>query len=191
LEIEKGEKLMKLINNRFVQVAAALAVVATLALVTPRAAHAFAAALVQVSNTTESPAITQSAGSQASQLVLLSANVLPNSTANFYSTGSGNIPFNSYTVSSTQSLVVTAVDITPSVGCTTGSYHFVLLGNNILDPAMMWTLSAPNTGHYPYPSGIVFVSNSQPQISLSHASTNSGDCANAAEVNLLGYLTYN
>jgi hypothetical protein len=51
---------MKLINNRFVQASAALAVVATLALVTPRAAHALAAALVQVSNTTANPAITQS-----------------------------------------------------------------------------------------------------------------------------------
>ena len=182
---------MKLINNRFVQASAALAVVATLALVTPRAAHALAAALVQVSNTTANPAITQSAISQASQLVLLSANVLPNSTASFFSTGANNIPFNSYTVSSTQSLVVTAVDITPSVGCETGWYHFVLDGNNVLDPAMMWTLSAPNTGHYPYPSGIVFQPNSQPQISFSHASTTSGDCANGAEVNVLGYLTSN
>jgi hypothetical protein len=182
---------MKLINNRFVQVAAALAAVATLALVTPRAAHAFAAALVQVANTTANPAITQSVPSQASQLVLLSANVAPNSTANFFSTGSNNIPFFSYTVPSSQSLVVTAVDITPSVGCETGWYHFVLDGNNVLDPAMMWTLSAPNTGHYPYPSGIVFQPNSQPQISLSHASTTSGDCANGAEVNVLGYLTSN
>lgn len=182
---------MKLFNTRFVQAGAALAVVAALALVTPRAAHALAAALVQVNNTTENPAITQSAPSQASQLILLSANVLPNATANFYRTGSGNIPLFSYTVPASQSLVVTAVDITPSVGCTTGWFHFVLDGNNVLDPAMMWTLSAPNTGHYAYPSGIVFLPNSQPQISLSHASTTSGDCANGAEANVLGYLTSN
>jgi hypothetical protein len=182
---------MKLLNNRFVQAGAALGVAATLALVTPRAAHAIAVALVQVSNTTENPAITQSVPSQASQLVLLSTNVLPNSSSALSSTGSGHIPFTSYTVPGSQSLVVTAVDITPSVGCTTGSYHFVLLGNNLLDPAMMWTLSAPNTGHYTYPSGIVFLPNSQPQISLSHASTTSGDCANGAEVNVLGYLTSN
>jgi hypothetical protein len=46
---------MKLINNRFVQAAAALGVLATLALVTPRAAHALAAALVQVTNTSANP----------------------------------------------------------------------------------------------------------------------------------------
>jgi hypothetical protein len=46
---------MKLINNRFVQASAAVGVVATLALVTPRAAHALAAALVQVTNTSANP----------------------------------------------------------------------------------------------------------------------------------------
>jgi hypothetical protein len=46
---------MKLINNRFAQAVAALGIVATLALVTPRAAHAVAAALVQVTNTSANP----------------------------------------------------------------------------------------------------------------------------------------
>ena len=46
---------MKPLNNRFVQAVAALGVFATLALVTPRAAHAFAAALVQVTNTPANP----------------------------------------------------------------------------------------------------------------------------------------
>lgn len=46
---------MKLFKNRFVQAVAAFGVVATLALVTPRAAHALAAALVQVTNTPANP----------------------------------------------------------------------------------------------------------------------------------------
>jgi len=46
---------MKVINKRIVQAGAALGVVATLALVTPRAAHAVAAALVQVTNTSANP----------------------------------------------------------------------------------------------------------------------------------------
>ncbi len=46
---------MKLINNKSVQAFAALGVVVTLALVTPRAAHALAAALVQVTNTPANP----------------------------------------------------------------------------------------------------------------------------------------
>jgi hypothetical protein len=55
LEIEKGEKPVKFLNKRFVQAGAALGVVTTLAMVTPRAAHAVAAALVQVTNTSANP----------------------------------------------------------------------------------------------------------------------------------------
>jgi hypothetical protein len=46
---------MKPLKNRVVQAVAVLGVVATLALVTPRAAHALAAALVQVTNTPADP----------------------------------------------------------------------------------------------------------------------------------------
>ena len=46
---------MKTLNNRFVQAVATLGVVATLALITPRAAHAVAAALVEVANTSANP----------------------------------------------------------------------------------------------------------------------------------------
>jgi hypothetical protein len=46
---------MEPLKNRFLQAVAALGVVATLVLVTPRASHALAAALVQVTNTPSSP----------------------------------------------------------------------------------------------------------------------------------------
>jgi hypothetical protein len=187
---------MKVFNKRFVQAAAALGVVATLALVTPRAAHAVAAALVQVTNTTENPAITQSVPSQASRLVLLSSSLPPNSFAEFVSAGPGSTGnFALYAVPAGQSLVITAVDITPSVGCSTGSFNFSVqdfLSDEIsVVSTMTWTVSAPNTGHFEYPSGIVYPAGSAPLVNFNAASNTSGPCANSAQVNLLGYLTSN
>jgi hypothetical protein len=181
---------MKSLKNRLVQAVAALAVVTALALVTPRAAHAVAAALVQVSNTTENPAITQSVPSQASRLVLLSTSLLQNTSSYLYSFGAGPLGLSSYTVPAGQSLVITAVDITPSEPCATGWSNYILFGNNSVAASMMWTLSAPSTGHYTYPSGIVFAAGSLPQINFSAASTPAGVCP-GTQVNLLGYLTYN
>jgi hypothetical protein len=158
---------MKLFNHRFVQAGAALAVVAMLALVTPRAAHALAAALVQVSNTTENPAITQGVPSQASQLVLLSTKLPPNSFTEFVSAGPG----------STGSLNFSVQD-------------FLSDGISVVS-TMTWTVSAPNTGHFEYPSGIVYPAGSTPLVNFNAASNTSGSCANNAQVNLLGYLTYN
>jgi hypothetical protein len=181
---------MQFLKNRFVQASAAVAVVATLALVTPRAAHALAAALVQVSNTTENPAITQSVPSQASRMVLLSTSLLQNSSSYLYSFGAGSLGLSAYTVPTGQSLVVTGVDITPNEPCATGWSNYILFGNSSEGASMMWTVFAPSTGHYTYPSGIVFAAGSQPQISFSAASTPAGVCP-GTQVNLLGYLTYN
>jgi hypothetical protein len=162
--------------------------VLTLAL--PRAAHAVAAALVQVSNTTENPAITQSVPSQASRLVYLTTSLPPNSSSGFFSGGV------KYTLPAGQSLVITAVDITPSLECTTGAYLFILIGNNSFglsstDDNMMWNLSPPNTGHFTYPSGIVFAPGSSPQIEFRAGNNTSGFCGDGATVNMLGYLTSN
>jgi len=49
-----------------------VALAVALSLIAPRAAHAIVAALVQVTNTTANPAITQSTKEQASQLIRLS-----------------------------------------------------------------------------------------------------------------------
>jgi hypothetical protein len=55
--------------------------VGLITLAIPRTTHALAAALVQVNNTTENPAITQSVPSQASRLVYLTANLPPNTSS--------------------------------------------------------------------------------------------------------------
>jgi len=57
--------------------------VGVLTLAVPRAAHAVAAALVQVNNTTANAAITQNVPSQAARLVFLSANLPPNTSSGF------------------------------------------------------------------------------------------------------------
>ncbi|MGB6943103.1 MAG: hypothetical protein WBE37_11950 [Bryobacteraceae bacterium] len=164
--------------------------VGVLTLAVPRALHAVAEALVQVSNTTENPAITQSVPSQASRLVYLTASLPPNTSSGFFSGGMA------YTLPAGQSLVITAVDITPSLECTTGAYLFILIGNNSfglssVDNYMMWNLSPPNTGHFTYPSGIVFAPGSSPQIEFRAGNNTSGTCGDDATVNMLGYLTSN
>jgi len=164
--------------------------VGLITLAIPRTTHALAAALVQVNNTTENPAITQSVPSQASRLVYLTANLPPNTSSGFFSGGVA------YIIPAGQSLVVTAVDITPTLECTTGAYLFVLTGNNSFglstaDDNMMWNLSPPNTGHFIYPSGVVFAPGSSPEIEFRAGNNTSGFCGDGATVNMLGYLTSN
>jgi hypothetical protein len=163
-----------------------------LALLAPKAAHAIVATAVQVTNTSANPAITQSTRSQAAQLVQLDTISKPGLAAVFSNVGpaqNGSV----YFVPAGQSLVVTAVDITPSLGCTTAS-TFALSGNNNNQPStnMLWTLSAPTTGHFEYPSGIVFGSGAEPLILFASSLSTTNSCfANGATVNLLGYLTSN
>ncbi|MGA3205473.1 MAG: hypothetical protein ABSF12_23495, partial [Bryobacteraceae bacterium] len=98
-----------------------------LALLAPRAVHAVVATAVQVVNTSASPAITQSIGNQAAQIVQIECGILPGSAIEFPGT-SLNVgcvavppagfnfdvppPANSqYTVPAGETLVVTSVDI--------------------------------------------------------------------------------
>jgi hypothetical protein len=188
LEIEKGENQMTLFKNRFVQAVAALGVVATLALVTPRAAHAVAAALVQVTNTAASPAITQDTSKRAGQLVELicgasTENVTQNSSSSCYEFSLANAsgPPPPYSVPTGQNLVITSVELNDSAGYT---------GNNLLylgDLAQginyhQWAFSGPNTLQFQYPSGIALSSGTAPVV----ASTNGG-----AFIQITGYLTSN
>ena len=156
--------------------AGVLAVVA-LMLAAPRAAHAIASTLVQVTNTPANPAITQSVGQQASQLVNLLA-IGPSGTR-FSLVSPGGLVTSGYTVPANQSLVITAVDVTPS-GCGTTPV--------VLDPGngggvMTWFASGPNTAHFGYPSGIAIAPGSSPVALL--------DTGCSVFMNLQGYLTSN
>jgi len=154
-----------------------------LTLAVPRAAHAVAAAvLVEVLNTSANPAITQSAPSQAAQLVNLQGNTSGPSFSSFVSIsggillGIGTPP--SYSVPATQSLVITDVDIAPNCS---GPVEIVI---GIDTESMAWSVSGPNTTHFDYRSGTVFPAGSTP-----HVSGSSPSCP--VDVRLHGYLTLN
>jgi hypothetical protein len=153
---------------------AVAAILITLAV--PRAAHAVAAALVQVTNTASSPVISQGIGNQAAQIVEIECG---------YNLGAGNInpfgcaavppngftsflpPGSKYTVPEGETLVVTAVDIFSGAAAGTPcmSYAFpqVILeepiGPSTIEdvPRKSWIVpSGAGTAHYVYPSGILF-----------------------------------
>jgi hypothetical protein len=156
-------------------------------LASPRAAHAIVATLVQVTNTTANPAITQSVPSQASQLVSLYA-----------SAGLGNeigvtnylafvveaaVSQGAYSVPAGQSLVITDIDTIPSCG---GAFQLALapsLGGGIGQTVANLYMQGPVTPHLEYRSGIVFPPGSVPAMQL-YGCQQTG-------IYLHGYLTSN
>jgi hypothetical protein len=152
-----------------------------LTLAIPRAAHAVAAAvLVQVLNTSANPAITQSAPSQAAQLVNLQGNTSGPTLSTFVFVSGGIFlgPLPSYSVPANQALVVTDVDIQPSCS---GPMEIVISNES---ESMAWSVSGPNTTHFEYRSGTVFPAGSTP-----HVSGSSSACP--VDVRMHGYLTTN
>jgi hypothetical protein len=155
---------------------------ALLLLAAPRAAHAIAATLVQVTNTAASPAIAQSPDTQAAQLVEFASQlVVPGSenplqlfSLNKFLTGTP------YTVPTGQTLVITAVDITP-VNCS-GLSSTVSLR---VTAAKDWEVSGNITSHFDYPSGIVIGPGLSPNITVD------GGQPCSVNVDAHGYLTSN
>src|SRR5580704_10779983 len=181
---------MKLLNYRFVQAVAVLGVVATLALVTPRAAHAVAvaAALVQVTNTVASPAITQDTSKRAGQLVQLicggsAVNITQDvvSSCFEFSLALALGPPSAYSVPAGQNLVITSVELSNSGGYT-GNNQLFLGDTHQGVNYHQWTFSGPNTFEFQYPSGIALSSGTAPVVT----SINGG-----AFLQITGYLTSN
>jgi hypothetical protein len=159
-----------------------------LTLAVPQAAHAVAAALVQVTNTAASPAITQGVPTLAGQIVDLGNTALPNAgtVTPFYSISPAGIFDFGYSIPANQSLVVTAVDITPS-SCTPTSYtgisNVAITDNG--NEREAWSVSGQAATHFVYPSGIVLAAGSTPAIE------NPAGSPCAVLVELHGYLTSN
>jgi hypothetical protein len=164
-------------------------VVATLALVTPRAAHAVAvaAALVQVTNTVASPAITQDTSKRAGQLVQLICgsgfNITQGAVSSCYefSLALALGPPSSYRVPAGQNLVITSVELSNSAGYT-GDNLLYLGDTNQGVNYHQWSFSGPNTIEFQYPSGIALSSGTAPAVT----SINGG-----AFLQITGYLTSN
>ena len=149
---------------------------------TPKTVHAFAAALVQVTNTASNPVVTQSTSQQATQLFQATCSIV----ASIDSRGNGSGPCGA---TSNQSLVVTAVDIAlrDQGFCVPGGTSVVTLqvaGSSTI--ASTWNLTFTGasfgpTTHFIYPSGIVFPPNSQLE------AVESDGCP--ANLEITGYLT--
>jgi hypothetical protein len=143
-----------------------------LMLAAPRTAHAIAATLVQLTNTVANPAITQSANSQAGQIVQISTEfrIPPNTIAPVQpvidnANGVGAPPF---TVPPNVSLVITSADVTGSTITADGpcvNADAVNLTNGTGNSRAFWILApGQGTSHFTYPSGIVFPSGTIPYI---------------------------
>jgi hypothetical protein len=162
--------------------------IGALILIAPRAAHAVAATLVQVTNTTASPAITQSTNTQASQLVTL---ILPVNTAlppnsglvamyQFLApSGPGATP---YTVPAGQHLVVTGMDVNLAGGA--AYIQLYLPWNGGAWAISNAFLSTQGFQQIQYPSGIVFDSGSQVYVQ-------NGGNSGTADIAIHGYLSAN
>jgi hypothetical protein len=154
----------------------------------PQAAHAVAAALVQVTNTSASPAITQNVPTLAAQLVDLvnAATPSPGVAVPFYSVSpAGNFNLG-YSIPGNESLVITAVDITPS-SCTPTSYAGITSLAITVNGSerKSWSVAGQAITHFAYPSGIVLAAGSTPAI----VNPGGGPCTVLVE--LYGYLTAN
>ncbi len=159
-----------------------------LTLTAPKAAHALAATLVQITNTTADPAITQSTNMQASQLVELQlpggATLEPGSgpTAMRQVSMPAGQSASDYHVPQGQNLVITGVDV--NVYDAGGNVQIYIPSN-----AGSYSVSnayLPNIGfqQIKYSSGLVAPSGSL--VSSAFYST-----AGAADVIIHGYLTAN
>ncbi len=158
-----------------------------LMLAAPRAAHAIAATLVQVVNTTANPAITQDTSKQASQIVTL--NCMPASNACIQVDGHGNFsPVRPYVVPAASNFVITSLDYLPNSGSGGGTLSIVdQSGANpqgfSYEAVGVADLSLPFT--WQFSSGIVVAGTGQPAIT-----SFAGFAANSI-VTLHGYLTAN
>lgn len=161
---------------------------ATLTLSLPKAAHAVAAALVQVTNTASNPAVTQDTSHLASQMVHVAC-----FGESLHSTGGGcNLispsatPFfpSDYAIRGT--LVVTSVDVNGSDSTGASPCPSALQVN--LTQYSYWDLTAgaAATAHFVYPSGFALAG-----LDLNGVSVIAGGSNCSAYVHIYGYLTAN
>ena len=173
---------MNVLKSKLFQMGAVLAVVGTIAVTTPRAAHAVAAALVQITNTTANPGITQDATLAASQIVTLGIGPADLETGSEpmqqYLPGSG-LTGTAYVVPAGQHLVITGLDVQIYFGSGTLS----LGPGGGVGPVENFNLqSAQGTQQFQFPAGFVFPAGSNVVVGM-----NSGSVWVVAR----GYLTAN
>jgi hypothetical protein len=164
--------------------AAAFAVALTLAV--PREVHAIAAALVQVTNTTANPAVTEDISKQASQIVHLTtlnkANVPNNEMTQLVQYIPGGTFGPPYVVPAGQNLVITSIEASVF---TAGDNYLNLYDNKTIGQREYWSL--PNVGltQLTFPSGFVYPAGSSVYVYIG------GQGTTQMAVDVHGYLTAN
>ncbi len=167
---------------------AATIVLGALILIAPRAAHAIAATLVQVTNTTANPAVTQGTEKQAAQLLEIGCHAaILQTTPCVQSLPNGGIQ---QYVPGNQNYVITETDLHSATSngepCVSPSPIAVVLESNGAAGRYAWII-APSavTASYSYPSGIVI----PPGTTFAVAVT-TGACQ-YVDIAIHGYLTAN
>ena len=155
----------------------------------PRTAQGIAAALVQVTNTVASPAVTQEVGNQAGQFQYLHCTANSETSGNVCSgyVKASNELFPGYTVPAGQTLVITALDITPggnTAACGGTNFETVTLVP-LSGTVVSVNVTGMGTTHFTYASGPVVYSGSE----LTLSDTPTGNCP--VDVGVYGYLTSN
>ena len=172
-------------------------------LMSPKTVHAVAAALVEVTNTSSNPVVTQTTGAQAANMVHVKC-VFTNGNNRItpctsYITSAGVFE-SSYTVPSGNYLVITAADVLPVQGdiaeCP-GNYFAAIVSNVPSSEALLGfsTSDNPVTNHfaYPPPSGVVIPPGTVLSAGGAISNTNTGlvssNCTALELIDLYGYLT--
>jgi hypothetical protein len=163
-------------------------------LATPKAVHAVAAALVQVTNTASNPVVTQGVGAQAGNMVHLTCSQVSLEGTSSVCTriGADGSVTSDYTVPAGESLVITAIDVLlNNVSICPGDYN-IRLGTPTLDGIFLHltTTNALVTTHFTYPSGLVIGPGIRPTWTGDLEVVGQGEaCSGFESVDLFGYLT--
>lgn len=185
---------MKLTTKRTLQVSLIGGGIVFAGLLTPRAAHAVAAALVQVTNTIANPAITHETNKAASQLVqltgvggqyLFATGTLAMGQFDPATSTTGATP---YVVPAGQSLVITDIDF--NIFATTGDtgvlfYNYKITPNNFGQYYQRFDFLSNGPQHMHYDSGLVFPAGEE--VGINVIFQNGGELG----ATLRGYLTFN
>ena len=149
--------------------------VVLLALATPRAAHAVAAALVQVTNTTANPVVNLGLNHQASQIIDVSC--VTYQTTIIPCTANGS----QYAVPAGQSFVITSIDLVQFSACNP-AFFSLWVDSFEQTQLRLFVLNGQTSVHYSYPAGIVI-----PSGAGVGAQSQGGSCNEGVHIN--GYLT--
>lgn len=185
---------MKLTTKRSWQVTLIAGSLLIGGLLAPRAAHAVAAALVQVTNTISNPAITHETDKAASQLVqltgvsgsyLFSSGTLPMGQFDPGTSTTGGSP---YVVPAGQTLVITDIDL--NISGTSGDtgvlfYNYKITPANFGQFYQRYDFFTNGPQHLHYDSGLVFPAGDE--VGINVVFSNAGELG----VTMRGYLTYN